>query len=75
MTFICPGCNGVGYRPGKLIQRIRKGEWINPVFFEAVECKACNGSGTQYEHTSTPSVLSFPPNILIHPGCGTLVGS
>ncbi len=45
MTIICPGCDGVGYRPGSLVTK-RRGH-AETRAFTAIECKACKGGGVQ----------------------------
>ena len=44
MTIVCPSCNGLGYRPGQLLDR----EAPEQRRFEAVECPACTGRGVQW---------------------------
>ena len=57
MTVVCPSCNGIGYRPGKFVVRERRGAVLTRLF-EADQCLACKGKGTQ---------LTFDPYVPINP--------
>jgi hypothetical protein len=64
MLAICPGCNGVGHRPGKFVAPGYGHATVgDPPYFEANPCPACGGLGTQYVADYMPPIAnSIPPS-------------